>query len=51
MKSDIIENTNLLVTKHGLSQIPTGVVGPARQLYDKKYYINTLKQKNIEINN
>lgn len=37
------------VTNHGLSGISGGQVGPGRQVYDRNYYFNLLKNKNNEI--
>ena len=37
------------VTNHGLSGIGTAGVGIGRQVYDRNYYFNLLKNKNNDI--
>ena len=37
------------VTNHGLSGMGAGSVGPGRQIYDRNYYNNLLRNKNNEI--
>ena len=37
------------VTNHGMMGMNTKTVGPGRQIYDRNYYANQMKQKNIEI--
>jgi len=37
------------VTNHGMSGMYTAQKGPGRQIYDRNYYGNLLKNKNIEI--
>lgn len=46
--ASIKDDRILLVTHHGLGPISSAVAGPnAKVIYDKKFYINTFKQKNI----
>lgn len=40
---------NRPVTQQGLSGIKTSAQGPRRQIYDRSYYLNQLKQKSYEI--
>jgi len=37
------------VTNHGMMGMNAKAAGPGRQIYDRNYYANLLKQKNIEI--
>ena len=37
------------VTNHGMMGMNASKIGPGRQIYDRNYYANLLKQKNIEI--
>ena len=37
------------VTNHGMSGIKIQNQGPGRQIYDRNYYFNLLKQKNNDI--
>jgi intraflagellar transport protein 74 len=37
------------VTNHGMMGMTAKTVGPGRQIYDRNYYSNLLKQKNTEI--
>lgn len=37
------------VTNHGMMGMNTATKGPGRQIYDKNYYANQMKHKNIEI--
>ena len=37
------------ITNHGLSGMAGQMQGPGRQIYDRNYYANLLKQKNIDI--
>lgn len=37
------------VTNHGMSGMKAGSLGPARQIYDRNYYLNLMKTKNNEI--
>jgi len=37
------------VTNHGMMGMNTAKAGPGRQIYDRNYYANLLKNKNIEI--
>ena len=37
------------VTNHGLSGMKAASLGPGRQIYDRNYYMNLLKNKNNEI--
>lgn len=37
------------VTNHGVSGMMTANAGPGRQVYDRNYYSNSLKNKNNEI--
>jgi intraflagellar transport protein 74 len=37
------------VTNHGMMGMNTKTAGPGRQIYDRNYYANLLKNKNIEI--
>ena len=37
------------VTNHGLSGMGGATAGPGRQIYDRNYYYNLLKNKNNEI--
>lgn len=37
------------VTNHGMMGMGTAKAGPGRQIYDRNYYANLLKNKNIEI--
>ena len=39
------------VTNHGMSGIKVNNQGPGRQIYDRTYYLNLLKNKNTEIVN
>ena len=39
------------VTNHGMMGMNTTKAGPGRQIYDRNYYANLLKNKNIEIAN
>ena len=39
------------VTNHGMSGIKVVNQGPGRQIYDRSYYFNLLKNKNNDINN
>lgn len=39
------------VTNHGMMGMNASKVGPGRQIYDRGYYANLLKTKNIEIAN
>ena len=39
------------VTNHGLSGMTTAAVGVGRQVYDRNYYFNLLKNKNNDIAN
>jgi intraflagellar transport protein 74 len=39
------------MTNHGVSGMKTAVTGPGRQIYDRTYYLNMLKQKNTECMN
>ena len=40
-----------LVTQHGITGIKVGTQGPQRQIYDQTYYLNILKQKNVDLQN
>ena len=40
-----------LVTQHGVTGIKVGIQGPQRQIYDRTYYLNILKQKNVDLQN
>eukprot|EP01022_Parablepharisma_sp_SALTPOND_P020569 TRINITY_DN377_c0_g1_i2.p1 TRINITY_DN377_c0_g1~~TRINITY_DN377_c0_g1_i2.p1 ORF type:complete len:602 (-),score=123.11 TRINITY_DN377_c0_g1_i2:1138-2943(-) len=40
-----------LVTQHGIPGIKAGGQGLSRQIYDRTYYLNILKQKNVELQN
>lgn len=37
------------ITNHGLSGMAGQMAGPGRQIYDRNYYYNLMKQKNSEI--
>ena len=37
------------VTNHGMMGMNTQKAGPGRQIYDRNYYANLLKNKNLEI--
>jgi len=40
------------MTNHGVGvQLKTAAAGPGRQIYDRNYYLNLVKQKNNEIMN
>jgi hypothetical protein len=41
------------ITNHGVGVggVKTGAAGPGRQIYDRNYYNNLMKQKNAEIMN
>jgi intraflagellar transport protein 74 len=39
------------VTNHGMMGMNVKTAGPGRQIYDRNYYANQMKQKNIEIAN
>ena len=41
--------TNRPVTQQGLAGIKTAPQGSKRQVYDRSYYLNALRQKNIEL--
>lgn len=54
--SGVGQNTKVNVverpmTNHGVSVMKTAIGGPGRQIYDRSYYLNLLKQKNTEIMN
>jgi intraflagellar transport protein 74 len=54
--SGVGQNTKVNVverpmTNHGVSGMKTAVSGPGRQIYDRTYYMNMLKQKNTECMN
>ena len=54
--SGVGQNTNVKVverpmTNHGVGVMKTAVGGPGRQIYDRSYYLNLLKQKNTEVMN
>lgn len=38
-----------LVTQHGISGMKTGTKGPERRIYDRTYYLNLIKQKNVDL--
>lgn len=39
------------VTNHGMMGMQEKKAGPGRQIYDRNYYANLLKNKNLEISN
>jgi intraflagellar transport protein 74 len=41
--------TNRPVTQQGLSGVKTAMTGTKRQIYDRSYYLNQLKQKSYEL--
>ena len=54
--SGVGQNTKVSVverpmTNHGVGVMKAATQGPGRQIYDRSYYMNLLKQKNTEIMN
>jgi intraflagellar transport protein 74 len=44
-----IQSVDRPVTNHGLSGMKAASLGPARQIYDRNYYLNLMKTKNNDI--